>query len=127
MNPEIHEVPILLWERSPLSSPEPEAPRLRYERRRYRPNGANAQPLLANRDVLCPEIDLNQYDCSAVFDWLQTRESTRQLSLGLCARPLARLVSLRAAGELGRLSLRLHLHRRGAPVGHHRAPAACQP
>lgn len=46
---------------------------LAYEPYTVADGGPRKQPILAGRDVMRPRIDLNDYRCSAVLDWIEIR------------------------------------------------------
>lgn len=70
------EIPLLFLEENHW--PENlDPPFLGYEPKPYKPKaGARPQPVLQGRTVLTPLIDLNDYECRAVIDWIEVRLTT---------------------------------------------------
>ncbi len=62
----------------PLWPSNMEPPSLQYSAALYEvPGDVNAQPVLRDRTLLTPQVDLNKYRCKAVLDWIEFRLETK--------------------------------------------------
>ena len=70
------EIPLLFNEK-PIWPTLLDPPSLHYTSSAYKPaNGREPQPILKDRLILKPDIDLNRYRCRAVIDWIEVQIET---------------------------------------------------
>ena len=82
--------------------PTPEDPPcIQYVMSAYRPaTGATIQPVLRDRMLVKPDVDLNRYRCKAVIDWIEIRLRTSSTHQAINVRRFA----VSALGEIGSTS-----------------------
>lgn len=112
-----HTVP-LAFQTPIASSVSFDAPHLEYEKRPYRPaEGRRPQQVLLGRTILTPAINLNDYRCSAVIDWLEFRLNTASEHQSLNVQKFAQ--SVLAAVSSGSTVFVSGPDRRPRYQGHH--------
>lgn len=64
----------LKFNKAPIWPTHLDPPALRYSQSTYTAaSGASPQPVLDGRSILSPDIDLNDFRCTAVIDWIEVR------------------------------------------------------